>query len=1265
MADSNNIFNANALFETANYEAAIASYARIAAASDDPLHRGAAFNLFLAQNRFRRTSLSRPKRVAICISAGVMPVSADHLEELQGRYTQSGAVVSVIDAQQLDAANTAALCAPGSGLATLESGDLSAACYRFLTDRPFDIVLLVGPSPEALAFGAMARLIWQASVSVEMEGHGTAIDHEVMEIWKAIYSHAFGHRLGRYPLGPLEDTALAKVFEIAGGWEGLTRRIVIQTPETATINKVASSSVKGPADLTVIVYTVLVGDYEALKEPENPDPRVRYLLFTDNPEVKTEHWEVVPLDTLGLSPRRASRLPKLLPHRYLPEHDISLYIDASITLIEPDILSVAHRALQGVDIAAYPHFRRNCIYAEIDECLEQHKADPERSKALRDRLKKEQFPRDWGLLENAFLIRRNSLVMRRINDIWFKEYISGPERDQFSLMYVLWRAEIPYGVIGQEGNFRNSSHLRWTKHVGATACNSHPAADNIAKDFAFLDEYDEKYILDQALTIINSDNNLCDNRTQLKISKNLLSSLSELIIKLDYLGSYLTSAHKVRFELSKKITADANNQFKDMVIAYIASSKAPTIEANNVHIMKMCDAFSRIGVRTKLYAIEAAPKERIKHKNWREYFGLSHFDNFVPVPQRPGDALATYTDIVRRAINDGATHIYTRRLEVAAISTLLDVPTILELHKDIPDWQQPILELVMRSPALEKLVVISSPLKREFERLHVAASERIKIVPDGADIPSDTRSQFEMAERPSSRGHVGYVGHLYPGKGAEILLEVSQKMPDVQFHVLGGTEKDIKHWSSRSKNQHNLIFYGHRPPSEVPAFLDLMDIAIAPFLEKIKASGAETDIGKYISPLKIFEYMAARKPIVCSRIPVLEDILEDGRNAILCDPNDPDKFVDALDILLSDRSLADRIASEAFSDLEERYTWEKRARTLVGLYTRRWSGRIDTLSRMACGGSELGKAQPKPLVHWAYGGEKQSGWAYGVNAQRISSRIKSCDHHVPRLAEHKTGKKPEVVLAFDILISSKDEFRKKFKNTKRILRVGGPNPLKIISGGNINILTDLLAENDAIIALSPQLKDYISQLHPSAHFIPNGIDIIKYNPSCIKGRDKKPFTVGMSASISNEFQKNTKGYYYAVEACSAAEAELLVVGRGVNQIPHERLVGEFYSRIDALIHPVGAGKEASSNVIMEALALGIPVITTRHAGFHGTALEHGRDGLIVRRTVAELTEAVLAIKHDESLRQSLSEAGPEFVARHHALDVVAKQYESVIWKLLL
>jgi glycosyltransferase involved in cell wall biosynthesis len=87
-----------------------------------------------------------------------------------------------------------------------------------------------------------------------------------------------------------------------------------------------------------------------------------------------------------------------------------------------------------------------------------------------------------------------------------------------------------------------------------------------------------------------------------------------------------------------------------------------------------------------------------------------------------------------------------------------------------------------------------------------------------------------------------------------------------------------------------------------------------------------------MSPLKVFGYMAAARPIICSDLPVLREVIEDGRNGLLVPPADPDAWAAALKRLLGDKNLRASLATTAHSDFLSRHTWRQRAsRVIAGL----------------------------------------------------------------------------------------------------------------------------------------------------------------------------------------------------------------------------------------------------------------------------------------------------------------------------------------------
>jgi glycosyltransferase involved in cell wall biosynthesis len=169
-----------------------------------------------------------------------------------------------------------------------------------------------------------------------------------------------------------------------------------------------------------------------------------------------------------------------------------------------------------------------------------------------------------------------------------------------------------------------------------------------------------------------------------------------------------------------------------------------------------------------------------------------------------------------------------------------------------------------------------------------------------------------------------YTGQLLPGKGVHILIEAARFFDSsVQFLVVGGHGKyfeQMRQWIENEKLTH-VKMTGFVPPAEIPIYLAAADLLILPTVDEHLDSA-------YTSPLKLFEYMAACRPVVSSDLPVLREILCDGENALLFHAGDADDLAAKIKHLLGDKKLAKRLVEQAFHDVQD-FTWEARAEKIL------------------------------------------------------------------------------------------------------------------------------------------------------------------------------------------------------------------------------------------------------------------------------------------------------------------------------------------------
>ena len=371
-------------------------------------------------------------------------------------------------------------------------------------------------------------------------------------------------------------------------------------------------------------------------------------------------------------------------------------------------------------------------------------------------------------------------------------------------------------------------------------------------------------------------------------------------------------------------------------IAYISSSQIPSHTANSIHVMKMCHAFAENGHDVILFVREIC-KKFTKEKDIFSYYGVSPKFKILERPYRKLKyKYEVYTTGIWAAWKSKrmkADLVYCRNITGCLFSAFFGLPVIFESHSPVSyggKFQEYLFRRLIRTTGLKKIIVITHALKRYYENNYPEIVDKIIVAPDAAD-PISTNDELgnKVKFSKSNRTQIGYIGHLYKGRGIELIINLAKNIPDADFHLVGGTTKDIGYWKKLTKTVDNLFFHGFLPPSEADKYKVSFDILLAPYQAKVIVSDNKSDTSKWMSPLKVFEYMSSRKPIVCSNLPVLREVLEHERNALLCSPCNLAEWKNAIERLMCDNELSQRISESAYSDFINNYTWEKRAEKTI------------------------------------------------------------------------------------------------------------------------------------------------------------------------------------------------------------------------------------------------------------------------------------------------------------------------------------------------
>lgn len=160
-----------------------------------------------------------------------------------------------------------------------------------------------------------------------------------------------------------------------------------------------------------------------------------------------------------------------------------------------------------------------------------------------------------------------------------------------------------------------------------------------------------------------------------------------------------------------------------------------------------------------------------------------------------------------------------------------------------------------------------------------------------------------------------YCGRLDGWAGINIILRLCDvaktKNSNVKFLLVGSGEgSDVQ--------RGNLISFGEIPYEKVPSVLAVADAILIPF--------PNNEVSHAASPLKLFEGMSMRKPVVASKVSGIEEVVLDGQNGFLVDPDNIKEWVDKLEMILNSEKLATKVGQNARKTVEQRFEWTFLAR---------------------------------------------------------------------------------------------------------------------------------------------------------------------------------------------------------------------------------------------------------------------------------------------------------------------------------------------------
>lgn len=355
-----------------------------------------------------------------------------------------------------------------------------------------------------------------------------------------------------------------------------------------------------------------------------------------------------------------------------------------------------------------------------------------------------------------------------------------------------------------------------------------------------------------------------------------------------------------------------------MRIIYVANIRMPTEKAHGVQIMKMCEAFTKLGHEVELLVPDR--KTPIAEDPFA-YYGITVRFAITKLPVWDTVAYGglgfllesiLFARAVRNYLRGKVCDVLYGRDEL--VLAQLPAPYIWESHTGA--WNSAARKVAQRA---KHIVVISRGLK-EFYIGRGVSAEKVIVAHDGIDLEQFVHPQSKEEARkrfglPLEKKIAMYVGRLDGWKGTDTLFEASKLLPsDFLVAIMGGEPQRVADLSTRYPN---VRFLGYRPYKELADNQAAADVLVLP------NTGTDTISTYYTSPLKLFAYMASGRPIVASDLPSIREVV-DERSAMLVPSDDAGALAEGIQRAVGRDDLA-----RHSNALAQRYSWSIRAHEIL------------------------------------------------------------------------------------------------------------------------------------------------------------------------------------------------------------------------------------------------------------------------------------------------------------------------------------------------
>ena len=357
-------------------------------------------------------------------------------------------------------------------------------------------------------------------------------------------------------------------------------------------------------------------------------------------------------------------------------------------------------------------------------------------------------------------------------------------------------------------------------------------------------------------------------------------------------------------------------------VTYISELCLPSNSGYAQHVLKVCDTFSK-KFDTNLFVI-SNDKSFLKYKS--DYLLKKKFKINSFTKNRSNNFLTRilFSIYVLKNINKDSL-IISRSLVASLILSLFGVRNILELHHPPKGFSSYFFNLYRK-------LKLDGNLKYIFLHKNIKKNLKIKkgiVLDDACDL-----SDFKFRKLKVKYEYC-YVGSLFKGKGLERIIDLACFFPQKKFHVFGDIKTVDRHLKKFQINKlKNLYMHNFKKYKYIPDILMSSKYLLLPYSNKVSVNSKNLEVSNFMSPLKMFDYLASAKVIIASDLKVYSHILKNNFNCLMPKKNDLKSWINLIKQTSKKNKSFNYLRKNALNT-SVKYTWDKRIKKIDNYFQKK------------------------------------------------------------------------------------------------------------------------------------------------------------------------------------------------------------------------------------------------------------------------------------------------------------------------------------------